>query len=166
MKTKLTKEDIKKLNYQKRPGFVVSIAIFILGLIMTLTAISVYENNELYTLLIFLVTIIISGIVAYLMIGKYQKDISNKEKILEVKTIQKKESITDYEAGSGSMYLGQKMNAFDKYSIIIENTRFDVDKDFYETCNAGDDVTFHIAPKSKHRIKMVLNKNNMANKNF
>ncbi len=164
MKSKLSQEDIKKLNYQKRPGFVVSIAIFILGLILTLIAF--YENCELYTLLIFLVSIIISGIVAYLMIGKYQKDISNKEKILEVKTIQKKESITDYEAGSGTMYPGQKMKGFDSYSIIIANTRYRVDKDFYETCNAGDEVTFHIAPKSKQRLKMGMNKNKIENKIF
>jgi len=166
MKTKLTQEDIQKLNYQKRPAFLISGLIFILGVAISIMV--NYENEEDYTLIMLFVTIVISPSVAYLMMGKYQKDISNKEKILEVKTIQKKESITDYEAGSGKItdVFAKDMKTFDNYSIIIDNTRFRVDKDFYEACNAGDEVSFHIAPKSKHRLTMELNKNKLENTIF
>ena len=164
MKTKLTEEDIKKLRYQFRPGIVIGGLIFIIGFAVTL--LSITENDIILTLLVFVLTVVLSVVVVFLIIGKYQKDISNKEKILEAKTIQKKKSITDYEAGSGTMYPGQKMKGFDSYSIIIDNTRYRVDKDFYETCNAGEKVTFHIAPKSKHRLRMELNKNKLENKIF
>ena len=164
MKTKLTQKDIQKLNYQKRPGFLMSSLIFILWI--GLTVLANYESEDNYTFIILIVTIIISITVYYLMVRKFQKDISNKEKILEVKIIQKKESISDFEAGSGTMYPRQKMKSFDSYSIIIDNTRYRVDKGFYETCNAEDEITFHIAPKSKHRLKMVLNKNKLENKIF
>lgn len=164
MKAKLTEEDIKKLNYQTRPGFIVSIAIFSICIIFTV--LPIIENDYNFVLFELPLFLVLLSIVIYRMIWRYQTDIRNKEKILEIKTIQKKESIIDYEAGSGTLYPGQKMKAFDNYSIIIANTRFRVDKDFYETCNAGDEVTFHIAPKSKHRFKMELNKSGTENKVF
>ncbi len=65
----------------------------------------------------------------------------------------------DYEAGSGGRLSSNgDMKAFNRYDIIIDNTRYRINEAFFEACHEGDEVIFHIAPKSKHRLKIVLNK--------
>ena len=93
------------------------------------------------------------------MMNKYITDINNNEKTLEVKIIQTKELKKDYEAGSGGrLSIDGNMKAFNRYDIIIDNTRYRINEAFFEACREGDEVIFHIAPKSKHRLKIVLNK--------
>lgn len=65
--------------------------------------------------------------------------------------IQRKEYKLDFEAGSGSLYIpilgdlfpnlwGQKMNPVDKWILIIDNTTYTVNKDFYDSVSEGDSV--------------------------
>ncbi len=65
--------------------------------------------------------------------------------------IQKKEYKLDFEARSGSLYIpvlgdlfpnlwGQKMNPVDRWILVIDNTTYNVDKDFYDRVSEGDCV--------------------------
>lgn len=65
--------------------------------------------------------------------------------------IQKKEYKVDFEVGSGSLYIpvlgdlfpnlwGQKMNPVDKWILVIDNTTYVVDKDFYDSVAEGDRI--------------------------
>lgn len=167
----LTDLDKKRLRYQTRPALVTSIlfAIVISGVSLTLFIISkenVTEEDKLFNIISISSSIIISFFIAYFSSKKYLKDVRNGEKEIVLKPIQKKEHKIDYEAGSGkiSHVSAREMNAFDSYSIIIDNTRYRVDKEFYNDCNEGDEVEFHYALKSKFMLSMELAKNHRLNK--
>ena len=68
--------------------------------------------------------------------------------------IQKKEYKVDFEAGSGSLYIpvlgdlfpnlwGQKMNPVDKWILVIDNTTYPVDKEFYDRVSECDSVEIY-----------------------
>ncbi len=160
MKIKLTEADIKDLKYQTRAGKVVSSMIFILGSAITLVSSSLSETYYLGKstdlIIILLLIIILSISILYSMTGKYISDIENKEKLLEFKVISKKESKYTYEAGSGTLYVGQEMKQLNEYSFIIDNYRYKIEKSLFDKCNEGDDVVLFIAPKSKHRLGIEL----------
>ena len=160
MRAKLSEEGIKNLKYQCRAGYVVSILFFLLGSSITFVLYYINDINSLSeAVLLFLTILTVSFLIAFFMMGKYITDINNNEKFLEVKIIQVKELKKDYEAGSGGrLSFNGDMKAFNRYDIIIDNIRYRVDKTFFEACREGDEVIFHIAPKSKHRLKIVLNK--------
>jgi len=156
---KLSVEDIRGLKYQCRAGYVVSILSFLIGSSLIFGLYYIGEiRSSLNAVLLFLIILIFSFLIAFLMIGKYITDIKKNEKILLVKIIQAKELKKDYEAGSGSSRISDGTKGFNRYDIIIDNTRYRINEAFFEACHEGDEVTFHIAPKSKHRLKIVLNK--------
>jgi len=162
MKIKLTEADIKELKYQTRAGKIVSSMIFILGACIALVSSTI---NETYFLgksadliIILLLIMILSISILYLMTWKYLSDIENKEKLLEFKVISKKEFEYTYEAGSGSLYIGQKMKQFDAYSLVIDYYRYNIEKTLFDKCNEGDDVVLFMAPKSKHLLGIELKK--------
>ncbi len=163
MRLKLTEKDIKELKYQCRMGYVLPGMIFILG---TFISGAIYElnfntnSNGLnlgIDLLIALGFLIISFLVSHLMNRKYYSDIGNDEKFSETKIIQKKKDKKDYEAGSGNMTTlphNNPMKEFIRYDLIIENTKYRVDKELFDQCRDGDEVLFFYAPKSKYLLSI------------
>lgn len=159
----LTFEDKKELKYNCRAGIIVPILFFLISSSI-ITYVEFYNMKEIVCsftkiqIIIFseFIVLIISFLIGYLMIHKLVSDIRNGEKIIEVKKISQKDQMEDYEAGSGAMYIGQEMSAFQKYSIIVENYLYRVDKELYEAANIGDEVYFHYAPISKYLIKITL----------
>ena len=159
----LTFEDKKELKYNCRAGIIVPILFFLISSSI-ITYVEFYNMKEIVwsftkiQIIIFseFIVLIISFLIGYLMIHKLVSDIRNGEKIIEVKKISQKDQMEDYEAGSGAMYIGQEMSAFQKYSIIVENYLYRVDKELYEAANIGDEVYFHYAPISKYLIKITL----------
>jgi len=91
------------------------------------------------------------------MVKKYVKDIRNGEKELVIKTIKRKESNVNYEAGSGAV-IGMKMRAFDTYRIVVDNNRHDIDKKMYEECSEGDEVVFYVGPISRKVLGIEVKK--------
>lgn len=82
-------------------------------------------------------------------------DLKSDHKIVEKKKIQLKESKTVYEAGSGTLYIGQKMKPFQAYYLIIENTRYKVEQNFYDSIIEGEIIGFEMTSHRKHLIRMV-----------
>ncbi|MBT3422825.1 MAG: hypothetical protein HOA61_07550 [Bacteroidetes bacterium] len=167
MREKLTEKDIKDLRYQCRMGYVIPSMVFIIG---TFISSAIYEinlnskSNGLNTEMILLFGlgfIVLSFIIGYKMNHTYLADIRYNEKVIETKTIQKKESKRDYEAGSGTLYIGQEMKGFDSFSIVVENYRYRVDKNLFMYCNEGDEVLFNYAPLSRYLINIELTKKAM-----
>jgi len=152
MKAKLTESDIKKLKYELRSGFVFALLFFFLAAVVSL--LFILDKKYDTALYIISVSLLFAGFVYYLTNRKVIFDISNKEKLLSIKTIEKKVSKTDWEVGSGSIASFQEMKAFDLYNFFIEGVRYTVEKDLYEQCDAGDKLVFHIAPKSEHLLKI------------
>jgi amino acid permease len=152
MRSPLTKNDIKELRYQCRMGYILPIILFIFGSFFV-SAIALNLTTKMESKTSEITVIVVSGFallslfVNYKMNGKYVSDIRNKEKLIETKIIQKKETKRDYEAGSGTLYVGQEMKGFDSFSIVVENYRYRVDKDLFENCFEGDEILFNYAPR-------------------
>ncbi len=155
---RLTEKDIKELKYQCRMGYVLPAMILILS---TFIGGAIYElnfNTESkglnidIDLLIALGFLIISLFISNLMNKKYYSDIRNNEKIAETKIIQKKIFQKDYEAGSGTLCIGQEMNEFTRYDLIIDNIKYRIDKELFDICSDGGEVLFFYAPKSKYLL--------------
>lgn len=168
MRKTLSDLDIKKLRYQCRMGYVIPFFFFAIGSVLVSATVNFVlnqdsdslNNNHLFLVLGFM--FILSIFINFKMNGKYISDIRNNEKIIETKTIQRKESKIDTEAGSGNMTPlphNNPMKEFVRYDLIIENTRYKIDKELFENCANGDKVYFHIAPKSNFRLKIELKRN-------
>ena len=165
MRKNLTDQDKKDLKYQCRMGYVIPFfflllgSIFITGLVNFIMNLETDIESNLHVYITVGAILIISVLMNYLMNRKYIADIRNNEKILERRTIQQKIATADVEAGSanvGPLPHNRSMNKFMRYDLIIENTKYRIDKELFDKCNDGDEVYFHIAPKSKFRIKIDL----------
>ena len=161
MKQRLTEQDIKELRYQCRPGLVFPIMIIIIVPIFVLMILNGFDINYSKTDIGILILIIVSFsiLIGHLITRKYLSDIRNGIKEFEIKKIKRKESKLDYEAGSGTLYIGQDMKGFDSYSLIIDNYRYHVDKELFEDCKDGDEVIFFFGPLSRFRLSIELRKN-------
>ncbi|MCX6231474.1 MAG: hypothetical protein NTZ33_08015 [Bacteroidetes bacterium] len=161
----LTEEDIKELKYNCRAGIAVPVLMFLIGssltvfieffnlanTVMFITKFQVIMLSEVFIL-------IICSLTSYLMLRKLVTDIRNGEKIVEKRIVSQKDEMEDYEAGSATLYIGQEMNPFEKYSIVVEGSLYRVDKELYNAVEIGDNVYFHYAPVSKYRIKITAKK--------
>ncbi len=142
-------------------GYVIPLMLFILG---TFIGGAIYELNFnanssglnlKIDLIIALGILIISFLVSHLMNNKLYSDIRNNEKISETKIIQRKFAKIDYEAGSGNMTTlphNNPMKEFTRYDLIIDNTKYRIDKELFDKCSDGDEVLFFYAPKSKYLL--------------
>ena len=162
MKKALTQSDIEELRYQCRMGYLLPAMFFLLGNILVGGACFVNFGSDGTTIEMLLIIVVVFACLAllmgYKMNWKYISDIAYMEKQVVTKIIQRKEAKRDYEAGSGTMYLGQEMNGFDSYSIIVENTRYRVDEELYLACAEGGEVLFNYAPKSRYRLSIEVKK--------
>ncbi len=163
MRIKLTEQDIKDLKYQCRMGYIIPFLFFIIGSFLITGfvhfIITIFKEPEgdIYIYITIGIVFVLSILINFIMNGKVKRDIRNGEKILKKKTIQRKESMVDVEAGSanvGTMPHNRRMNKFIRYDLIIDNTKYRIDKELFEKCKDGDDIYFHIAPESKFRIKI------------
>ena len=128
-------------------GYILPFFTFIIGTSILIAIISTVFYSESEDLGNMPIIVIISGFIlsfllSYKMNYKYYIDIRNKEKIQKVKIIQKKEQKKDWEAGSGTLYIGQEMKGFESLSIIVENYRYRVDKEIYMNCKEGEEILF------------------------
>jgi len=159
----LNKDEIKELRLRCRMGYIIPFFTFVIGSFLLLAIVSVFfysETEEFGDMPIIVITacFFLSVILSYRMNYKYYFDIRNREKVQEVKIIQKKELKRDWEAGSGTLYIGQKMNGFESLSIIVDNYRYRVSKEIYMNCKEGDEILFNYGPKSKYRLDIELKK--------
>ncbi len=168
MRAELTEEDIKELKNSCKPGIVIPFLFFFIGsAIIFMFEYQIELNPKTFFTVkeLFISSIIfyffICILIGYLMIRKYVTDIRNGEKEIEVKIVMQKESKEDYEAGSGStnsVIYTKEMNSFTNCSIIVDNTRYRVDEDFYKLVKVGDEVCFNYGPISRDLIKIEMKK--------
>jgi hypothetical protein len=160
MRKKLTAEDIRKLKYACRPGIIFPVIILLIGLLILLDIVFILniELTRVEMALVILTLFLISLFVGYGITYKLIRDIRNGEKSGELKKISKKHSYISYEAGSGSLYIGQKQKAHDIYNLIIDNVKYRVEREFYEASDEGDEVILFYAPISRFRLSIELKK--------
>lgn len=121
-----------------------------------------YMVNDLGTLnkaeisLLLIVMAVVSLLLSHAINWKYLSDIRNGVKRVETRVIQKKQSKVDFEAGSGTLYIGQEMKKRTRCNIIVNNIPYRVDKNFFLNCNESDEVLFNFAPCSDYLINVEL----------
>lgn len=62
---------------------------------------------------------------------------------MEQRIITEKEKKVSEEAGSGKLYLGQEMKIMDVYAIIVDPTRYKIEKEVYDNCEEGGTIVFY-----------------------
>lgn len=158
MKLKLTEKDRKILKYSTRTGYVFGAFILIPSVLAYILAkIDIVEISPDY---LFLFGILVCVLIVWLVNRKWWIDLRNNEKEVVKKIIDKKELKEEYAAGSSvgfsttgtksTFYTGQK--SYTDYSLIIENVRYKVDKEVWESVNEKEEIEFHFAPKSKYLL--------------
>lgn len=162
MTKSLSQADIKELRYQCRMGYLLPIFLFALLSVASIVFhhyVSHYDEIELTNIdgLITLMSAVFSIWVSYRMNGKYYQDIRNNRKVAERKVIQRKQAKRDFEAGSGNMTTlphNNPMNEFTRFDFVVDNTLHRVDKELFERCSDGDEVSFYYAPKSQYLLSI------------
>ncbi|ALO14450.1 hypothetical protein L21SP5_00779 [Salinivirga cyanobacteriivorans] len=158
-KVPLTKSDIRTLKLQFRPGILFPLMLLVPGVVVVMTIANI--NPELFLIagidLTWLLIILVIGLTALMhfnMTKNYRADIKNKVKNVFLKPIQKLEEKRDFEAGSGTLYVGQEMNAFKTYYVIVDNVRHRIDEEVYKELDPNGEVAFHYAPVSNYLINI------------
>lgn len=161
MKYTLTEKDIKELRFTCRMGYLIPSMLIVIMNLMLFGVVMVnklsYSDSRVRLALGGIV--LLSVLIGFFMNRKYVADIRNQEKVVESGTIQNKEELTDFEAGSGSYWHGgRRMNEFDRYNLIVNNIRHRVDKEFYDQCEVGMKVDIFYAPVSRLLLGIELHK--------
>lgn len=156
MKRNLSEKDKSIIKYSCRAGYLVSL-IFVFMSFLFAFGHSLYENKEFNEFLgpILILILFLGFIILFLINRRSYIDLRSEYKNVEKREIQSKESKTDFEAGSGTLYIGQKMNSFQAYFLIIDNTRYKVEQDFYESVSEGEIIGFEFTSHRKHLLRMV-----------
>jgi len=164
-----TTEEIQIIKHEKRYGIVLSVFVFLLGLL----AIFIYSTsidiefwsfkNITHILILVFACILITKLINI----NLNNDLRNEEKTIEIKTIDKKEIMTVYEAGSGTInapVLGSlypkiwrlKMKSHEEFKLKIDKVLYDVDVDFFNEVNEGDIIEIHTTKRSKKLLGLKL----------
>ena len=161
---KLSSEDIKELKYEKRFGFIFPAMIIAFAVLMNiLYFLTVPEPKMVYVILINTAVVLLSLLLNYKMNRKLNMDLREGIKIPKRAKVQDKEHTASSEAGSGMMYIpilgdifpklwGQKMRPKEYHSLIINNTRYEVDQNLYEAVSHGDEVNIYYAENSNSQL--------------
>jgi len=123
--------------------------------IITAFYVIIIKNYKIYAfeLVIVAALLTIAGILISILLNrKYRKDLKTGFKIARTVEIEESEQKKSYEAGSGSMYIGQEMKEIITYYFIIERTRYQVEQELYESCEAGDSIYMFFTPHSNVHI--------------
>lgn len=152
----LSDNDRKQLRQQCRIGIIIPLMLLVILNIAILgfTSMTDFNYNSPIIQMAVLLTVLLVLFIGYLMNRRYLADLKNGEKVGVVKKIQFKEAKKDFEAGSGTMYIGDEMNEFIRYDLIVENTRYRIDKELYEASEKGGEVVFYFAPKSNYLLEI------------
>ena len=107
--------------------------------------------------MIVLVNITLIGLnimISYFMNRNFNLDLKSGVKIVREERVQNKEYKTDYEAGSGTLFIpvlgnlipklwGQEMRPNEKLSLIINGFHFEVEKELYSKVKENDVVLMY-----------------------
>ena len=152
-----TNEEIKDIKYAKRYGYIFSSAFMFFGIILLLVDYALNGKINLFdirTMTTILLTIVISYLILFAINRKINKDLKLEKKLIETKTVQKKENTQDYEVGSGSLYIpilgdlfpelwGQKMKSFKVLRLTIDGEKYSVAKEIFDNVEEGDSIELH-----------------------
>jgi Ca2+/Na+ antiporter len=158
MKTQrnLTELDRKEIKNMTRIGFVIpSMIILLAGTLNMYFLLDTKVNfNTQILLLADFAIILLCIFISYKMNRKHFKDLRNGLKRIELAKVSGKHNKTSNEAGSGTLYIpilgdlfpklwGQKSEPNYLVYFIIDNYRYEVNKELYDKVKEGEIVEMH-----------------------
>lgn len=166
MTQELNDKDRKVLQYEKRIGFVFSGLILCFGGFFNLFyfVLNKTEQNYLMIILIDLGIILLAYFVCNKIYLKVNRDLKDNRKEILKKRVDKKMEEKSYEAGSGALFMpilgnlfpklwGQKMRETRIYYIFTGDTKYEVEKEFYDELKMDMDFYVHFAKHSETVLK-------------
>lgn len=153
----LTKTDRQDLRNQCKMGLGLSILVFVLTTIVVMIVYKSYFDlnpNALNTKMVISIsigTLIFSIILNFLINRKYYQDLQFNEKIQVTKTLMSKCKTTDYIASSGK---NMTKAYIEKFEFVVDDIKFNVDKELFECCTEGDKLIFNYALKSQYLLSI------------
>jgi hypothetical protein len=165
MRIQLNESDRKFIIYQMRPGKMIAAMVFSFGGFYNIFyfAIPDFQISDIYILTVDVVIVLLSIFIWNRINRKYRQDLEEDMKVVKKGKVQKKETYTSYETGSGSLYipvLGDlfpklfsiKMRSTGRYYLIINNTRMRMAEDVYQKAKVGDELDLYYTAVSDTRI--------------
>jgi len=157
----LSKNDIKKLKYERRIGYVFMVLTYTFGGLFNLSCYVMEKINLSLVVLTFInFGMILLGILVAILINRdVNKDLKSNNKAVSVKTVIGKYTEKSYEAGSGNLYIPilgdmfpklwrQKMRETTKYFIVTETYKHEVEKHEHELFEVGETILVHYGKSS------------------
>ena len=171
MKRRLTTEDIRLLKYEKRNGYVFAGMILMAGVLFNLIDLAMTEIVHPQSMLVAVDAGIIglSWLTLFYTNRNLNNDLQFGRRTIKTAKITRKEKQKTYEAGSGSLSVpilgnlfpkiwGQEMKSRYRFNLIINQARYEVEKDLYDKANEGDEVEMYYAEYSKRLLEISLAK--------
>lgn len=162
MTQSLTEQDRKFLKYEKRIGYVFAGLILSFGGFFNLIyfLLNKVHPNLLLAGLIDLGIILLAYTVCHRTNRKLNLDLKDNQKEIHTKTLEKKEEVNSYEAGSGSLHIpilgnlfpklwGQNMKENKLYYLYSQGNRYEADKALYDQLKKGSEFHIHYARHSE-----------------
>nr|WP_319271123.1 hypothetical protein [uncultured Draconibacterium sp.] len=154
----LTKSDKKILRNQCKMGLSLSLLVFIFA---TIIGITMYELifdtnpgglNGKMAVSIAIGVLICSVLLNFLINHKYYRDLQFNEKVQVIKTLMSKSMANIYHGSALGSNVSKAFN--EKYEFVVDDVKFDVDKELFERCAEGDHLIFNYAPKSEFLLSI------------
>ncbi|MCK3686187.1 hypothetical protein [Maribellus sp. YY47] len=154
----LSKTDRKVLRNRCQTGLGFSILVFVFT---TILGVTIYELifdlnpdaiNTKMVIFISIGTLIFSGTLNFLINHKYYRDLQFNEKIQVPKTLTGKSKTVDY-VYSTLDTSSPNANTI-RFEFLVDDIKFNVDKELFEQCADGDKLIFNYALKSQYLLSI------------
>ncbi len=153
----LTEKNIKAIRNEKRAGYIFA------AMLISFAALGNFgyflSSAQIPIALIVGVDcgiVFTALLISHSLNKEYNMDLKDGSKIVTLEKIEKKETVVDYEAGSGTLHIpvlgdifpklwGQKMREIRKSSLVIKGKKHWVEKQLFDSVSEGDEVEMHYA---------------------
>ncbi|WP_319479886.1 hypothetical protein [uncultured Draconibacterium sp.] len=135
-----------------------SLLVFVLTTIIGVTIYELFFDLNSNGLNIKMAGLIVGGTLSssvllnFLICNKYYRDLQFNEKVQVLKTLISKSQNDIY--NTSALNSGMSKAYTEKFEFVVDDTKFDVDKDLFERCSEGDQLIFNYAPKSEYLLSI------------
>ena len=127
-------------------------------MLITVIGVTIYESsfdsdpnalNTKMAVLISIGTLTFSILLNFLINHRYYADLRNNQKVQIIKTLMSKSKSIDSAAGRANGLTKAYINRFE---FCVDDIKFRVDKELFESCSEGDKLIFNYAAKSEYLL--------------
>jgi hypothetical protein len=154
----LTSQDIQKIKFEKRLGYIISSILIALGLLFTFLYAVISSSTVKYPVLLIInvAIVLLAMLISFLINREYNKDLRANTKTLLKRKIESLRIDDVYEVGSGALYIpglgdlfpklwGQKMRQLKKYVAVVNKFEYELSEEIYNKLKEGDILIVHFS---------------------